>query len=242
MRDEANHRILGLIKPTDRPGSRTVDQLLRMLPPEVEVRQAHLDIRRGTHEELEQALQDYEARIADMAREGADLIHPAGVPPLLLGYEGEKRRVGEWERKYGKPIFTNGMSQVNALRALGAKRIVGASYFSGEINRTFRAYLEEARFEVLEMEGMEVDFEHVMGLEPEAIRAFIGGLFRRHDAVDAIYLLGSAWPTLEMIESLEQEFRVPVVHHVPCQYREIQKRFGFRQPVQGCGRLVREMP
>ena len=235
-------RILGLIKPTDRAGSRTVDNLIEMLPPEVVVRQTHVDIRRGTLEELEQALVDYEAKIATLVDEGAELIHPAGVPPLLLGYEGEKKLVAGWEKKYSRPVFTNGMSQVNALRSFGAKRVIGISYFPNEINKSFGAYLEGAGFEVPAMEGMDVAFDRVPQLDPEAIRAFIRNIFDQHQPLDAIYLLGSAWPTLAMVESLESEFAVPVVHHVPCQCWEIQKRFGLRRPVQGYGRLMREMP
>lgn len=234
--------ILGLIKPTDRAGSRTVANLIKMLPTEVKVVETNVNIRRGTREELEQALTDYEVKIAEVVAEGAELVHPAGVPPLLLGYEGERKLVAGWEQKFGRPVFTNGMSQVNALRAFDARRIIGISYFPGQINHDFAHYLQGAGFDVLAMEGMQVEFERVLYMEKEVIRAFIRNLFDQHRGIDAIYLLGSAWPTLEMVESFESEFAVPVIHHVPCQCWEIQKRFGLHQPVTGYGRLMREMP
>ncbi|MFM9970909.1 MAG: hypothetical protein ACKVQK_21150 [Burkholderiales bacterium] len=233
---------VGLIKPTNRPGSPSVDNLIHLLPAEVELIQTSLDIRTGTLQELEQALTDYEAKVEEMAERGVDLIHPAGVPPLLLGYQGERELVENWQQRYGKPVFTNGMSQVRALNVFGARRIVGASYFKGSVNRSFGEYLSQAGFEVLAMEGMDVDFQSVLTLDSAVVFEFIERLYRRFDNVDAIYLLGSAWPTLEMIESMEEKFGVPVVHHITAQSWEIQKRLNLNCPVKGYGRLIGEMP
>jgi arylmalonate decarboxylase len=233
---------VGLIKPTDRPGSRSVDNLIKLLPPSVELIQTALNITTGSMAELEQALIDYECKVAEMAERGVDLIHPAGVPPLLLGYQGERELVEKWERLYKTPVFTNGMSQVNALNVFGAKRIVGASYFKGSVNRSFGDYLAQAGFEVLAMEGMDVDFQKVLTLDPTEIMQFVERLVDQFKPVDAIYLLGSAWPTLDMLESMEAKFGVPVVHHITCQSWEMQKRLNLQCPVQGYGRLIGEMP
>ena len=247
-RDAGGHPVnkaggtVGLIKPTDRPGSRSVDNLIKLLPPSIELIQTALNITTGSIEELEQALVDYEGKVAEMAERGVDLIHPAGVPPLLLGYRGERELVDKWERLYKKPVFTNGMSQVNALRVFGAKRIVGASYFKGGVNKSFGDYLSQAGFDVLAMEGMNVEFQKVLTLDPAVIMQFVERLFVQFKAVDAIYLLGSAWPTLEMIESMEAKFGVPVVHHITSQSWEMQKRLGLNCPAPGYGRLIGEMP
>jgi maleate cis-trans isomerase len=232
---------VGIIKPSTRPGK--AEELVAILPKEVELLHSGINIDRGTLQELVRGLFEYEERVAEMAEQGADLIHPAGVPPLLLGYKGERALVDRWEKQHKRPVFTNGMSQVNALRAFKAKRIVGAGYFPGDINKTFGQYLTEAGFEVLDMVGMDVNFRVVPRVSAAAIYHFIQALFYRHHDVDAIYLLGPAWrATLGMIEQMESDFGVPVIHHVPAQSWEIQKRFGLRQPFQGHGRLMREMP
>jgi maleate cis-trans isomerase len=59
---------------------------------------------------------------------------------------------------------------------------------------------------------------------------------------DAIYMLGSGWRTLNIIEMLEQDLQVPVVHPVPARVWEIQKRLYVRQPVKGFGRLLEAFP
>lgn len=231
---------VGVIKPSNRPTK--AEELVAMLPASVTLEHAALGIATGTPEELREAIGKFDAHIAAMAALNVDLVHAAGVPPLLLGYEGERRLVEGWEDRYGKPVFTNGQSQVNALRAFGARRIVGASYFPGEINRTFAAYMSQAGFDVLAMEGMEVGFQQVPKVAPDIVRAFIRELMSRHTGADAIYLLGPAWRTLEMLESMEAEFGMPIVHHIPAQSWEIQKRFGLKQTFPGYGRLIGEMP
>ena len=54
------------------------------------------------------------------------------------------------------PIFTSGMSQAQALRALGIKKFVGCTYFRDQkMNDVFTRYFTDAGFEVLGMEGMD---------------------------------------------------------------------------------------
>ena len=55
-------------------------------------------------------------------------------------------------------------------------------------------------------------------------------------------MLGSGWRTLDIIEQLEQDLGVPVVHPVTARSWEIQKRLRVRKPVKGYGRLLEEMP
>ena len=47
------------------------------------------------------------------------------------------------------------------------RRIVGVTYFKGEINDMFAQYFTDAGFEVLAMEGMDVPFDEV-GPRPPA--------------------------------------------------------------------------
>jgi maleate cis-trans isomerase len=65
--------------------------------------------------------------------------------------------------------------------------------------------------------------------------------FLKHRKADAIYLLGSGWRVLDVIDALEQDLGVPVVHPIPARCWEIQLRLSIRQPVQGYGRLLAEM-
>lgn len=232
---------IGCIKPTLRPGS--LEELIRILPEGIGVIPLFLDIKKGARDELDRAVEGYEPLIARLAQEKVDLIHPEGAPPfMLLGHRGEAELIDRWEQTHGVPVFTSGTNHIRALKALGVKRFVGASYFGGRINEVFAQYFTDAGFTPLAMEGIDVPFTEVGSLSHETVYAHIKALFLRHrDKAEAIYLLGSGWRVLPAIEMLEQDLGVPVLHPVPARCWEIQHRLSIRQPVRGFGRLLAEM-
>ncbi|MBI4487844.1 MAG: hypothetical protein HY694_02055 [Deltaproteobacteria bacterium] len=233
--------IVGIIKPTMRPGS--LEEFIRLLPDGIGVIPLFLKIQRGTEEEFLQVLSAFEDKVNELAELKVDLIHPEGAPPFMVhGYKGEEKIVSEWERKYKIPIVTAAMTQVEALRVLKAKRIVGVTYFSGEINQIFSRYFVDAGFDVMAMEGISVAFEDVGRLSSQEVYAHTRKAFLRHPGADAIYMLGSGWRTLDIIHLLEEDLQVPVVHAVPARVWAIQKRLHVRQPVRGYGRLLEDMP
>ena len=91
------------------------------------------------------------------------------------------------------------------------------------------------------MEGIDVPFDKVGQLSPEEVYAHVKRAFLKHRKADAIYLLGTGWRVLPVIDLLEQDLGVPVVHPVPARCWEIQHRLSIRQPVAGFGRLLAEM-
>lgn len=233
--------VVGLVRPTMRPGP--LEELIRLLPDGIGVVPLANNIRHGTREELEAVMDGFEAKVAELAGHGVDLIHPAGAPPfMVMGYKAEQRKIRAWERKYKTPVFTSGSNHVAALKALGIKKFVGISYFAGDLNATFGRYFTDAGFTVMAMEGMDVKFNEAGNLSSHEVYAYAKRLFLEHKGAQGIYLLGPGWRTLDIIELLEQDLQVPVVHAVPAQSWEIQKRLRVRQPLPGYGRLLAEMP
>ncbi len=116
------------------------------------------------------------------------------------------------------------------------------TYFIGKINDTFSRYFTEAGFDVAAMEGISVPFEDVGRLSSEEIYVHTRKAFINCSNADGIYMLGSGWRTLGIIDMLEQDMGVPVIHPVPARVWAIQKRLHVRQPVKGYGRLLENMP
>lgn len=232
--------VVGCIKPTKRPGS--LEELIRMLPEGIGVVPLFLSISKGTTEEFRNSLEPFEPLIDELAELEVDLIHAEGAPPfMLLGYKGEQKVIEGWENKHNIPVFTSGSNHVSALRALKIKKFVGATYFTGNINGLFADYFTQAGFDVLGMEGVDVPFEDVGKLSPQEVYAHVKKIFLAHKGAEGIYLLGSGWRVLEIIDLLEQDLGVPVVHPVPARCWEIQKRLHVNQPVPGFGHLLAEM-
>lgn len=233
--------VVGVIKPTMRPGS--LEEMIRLLPEGIGVIPLFLTIRRGTEEEFQEVMGAFEEKVAELASLNVDLIHPEGAPPFMVrGYKGEQEIVKRWEEKHRIPIVTAGMTHIEALRALDIHRFVGVTYFSGGINDTFSRYFIEAGFEPLGMEGISVAFEDAGRLSAQEVYAHAKRAYLKHGAAQGVYMLGSAWRTLDIIDLLEQDLGVPVVHPVPARVWAIQKRLRVRQPRTGCGRLLAEMP
>ena len=117
--------IVGIIKPTMRPGG--LEDMIRLLPEGIGVIPLFNDIQRGERSEFKEVMKDYDAKVAVLAEQGCDVIHPEGAPPfMVMGLDGEAKKIKSWERKHKIPVFTSGTNHIAALRALKVKRIVGA--------------------------------------------------------------------------------------------------------------------
>ncbi|MPZ77005.1 MAG: hypothetical protein GEU77_10815 [Deltaproteobacteria bacterium] len=233
--------VVGVVKPTHRPGS--LEEFIRLLPEGIGVVPVYLNFKRGTEDEFRGALNAVEEKVAELAKEGVDLIHPEGAPPFMVhGYKGEEKIIKEWETKYKTPMVTAAQTQVEALRALNVKKILGVTYFIGSVNDITTGYFQGAGFEVLAMEGIPVAFEDVGRLAAQEIYAHTRRAFLKNRSADAIYMLGTGWRCLDIIRMLEEDLQVPVIHPVPARVWAVQKRLHVRQRVKGFGKLLEQMP
>lgn len=232
---------VGVIKPTMRPGS--LEEMIRLLPEGIGVIPLFLSIHEGTVSEFQSVMDDVEQKVAQLADLKVDLIHPEGAPPFMVqGHEAERHLTERWEREYGVPIVTAPQTQVEAMQALDIQSIVGVTYFTGEINELFSNYFRDAGFDVLAMEGIDVPFTEVQRLSAQEVYLHTKRAFLKHEDADAIYMLGSGWRVLDIIDTLEEDLEVPVIHPVPARVWSIQRRLHVRQPVLGFGQLLSTLP
>jgi maleate isomerase len=232
--------VVGLVKPTRRPGS--LEELIRMLPDGVGIVPMLLKVRGGTLDEFMSAIPHYEAEVRKLVDDGVDLVLCSGTPPfMLLGYKGEAELIKEWEHKYKTTICTQGRTHVNALRAVGIRKFVGASY-SALQNEIVIKYMREAGFKIADMKPIDVPFDQVQNLSAEQVYAHIKRMFLASPGADGIYIQGGGWRVTPIIEMLERDLGVPVVNSTTADCWEIQKLLSIRQPQLGYGRLLSELP
>ncbi len=243
MTNTQKEYLVGTVRPTNRPEAGQELDLDTLIPAKIKFVSLTMNFTRGTEEEFSTSMPGYEAKAAELAKMGADLVRPSGAPPfMLLGYRREQELIASWEKKYGVQMFTSGQNHVHALRTLGIKKFAGASYFPKKMNEIFARYFTEAGFEVLAMEGIDAPFADVPSVPPEKIFDFMKSIAAKHKHADGIYMLGSAWKTVAIIDRLEKELGLPLVHAGPARCWETQLRLGLRHPMQGYGRLLAEMP
>jgi maleate isomerase len=232
---------VGIVRPTLRTGG--FEDLVRLLPVGIGVIPLILNVRRGAIDEFKSAIVGYEEKVAELAAAGVDVINPSGAPPfMVLGHKEERALIRKWQNKYSTRIFTSGTSHIDALRALKVRRFIGATYFRGDINRIYAKYFADAGFECLTMAGMDVDFDKAQELSSHHVYRFIKREFLAHRGAEAIYMLGPGFRTLDIIDMLEQDLGVPVVHAIPTQCWDIQRHLHVRQAIKGFGQLLAEMP
>jgi maleate cis-trans isomerase len=87
-----------------------------------------------------------------------------------------------------------------------------------------------------------VPFNEAQNISPEVLYAHIKTLFRKHKGANGIYIQGGAWHTESIVETLEQDLGVPVVHANIAPAWEIMMRLRVNAPREGYGRLLRELP
>jgi maleate isomerase len=233
--------LVGCVKPTT--SSDSLEDIIKLLPKGVGVLPVYMNFTKGTKEEMQTSFGTYERNVAYLAEQHCTLISIEGAPPfMVLGREAETRLIDEWQAKYNVPMFTAPQNQVAGLNALKAKSLFGATPFHGEINNDYATYFRKVGFDVVGMAGMEVPFGKIPDLAPEQIYAFIKAEFLRTKGADVIYILGSAWDTLGIVEPLEQDLGIPVLHPIAARIWEIQRRLRIRQPIKGYGHLLETLP
>jgi len=233
---------VGVVKPTY--GSGSLVEFIRLLPEGVGCIPMYAGIREHSERGYLGAMDTYIAKVAELAEIGVDLIHPEGGPPFMVrGHKAEQEIVEGWEEKYKIPIFTSGMTQTAALRALGIKKFVGCTYYRDQkMNDIFTRYFTDAGFEVLGMEGMDTSPGEADAISTDTIYQHLKSSFNKHPTAQGIYLLGSgAWQVKDIV-AVENDLGVPVVHPVAARVWYVQKELRIRNPIKGASRLLEELP
>jgi maleate cis-trans isomerase len=232
--------VVGMIRPTRRPG--TLEELIRILPEGIGIVPLLLNFKAGSNAEFLESIPLYEAFARELSEQSVDMIMLTGAPPfMLLGPKEESRLIRSWEKKFEVPVVTDPQMHVAALRAMKIKKFIGASY-SALQNEIVLSYMKQSGFDVLSMEPIDVPFDQVAQISVETLYAHVKKLYRKHRHADGVYIQGGGWQTARVVDLLEKDLGIPVVHATICNAWEIHKRLDVRQTKPGYGRLLAEMP
>jgi maleate isomerase len=231
---------VGMVRPTRRPG--TLEELIRILPEGIGIVPLLLNFKAGSRAEFLESIPLYQRFASELAEQGVDLIMLTGAPPfMLLGPKKEAELTEAWSKAFDTPVITDPQMQVAALHAMKIKKFIGASY-SALQNQIVLDYMAAAGFKALSMEPIDVPFDQVAQISVETLYAHVKRLYRRHRDADGVYIQGGGWQTVGVIELLEKDLGIPVVHATICEAWQIHKHLDVRETKPGYGRLLAELP
>ena len=193
------------------------EDLLAMLPEGIGVIHACLSVQRGTRRRVQERHRHYEDKVAEFAEAGVDVINPSGAPPfMVLGYDGERQLIDEWENEIQDSDLH--------LRHQPCRRAARAQVQSGSSEpATSAAISTRSTRNISSMPDLTCStWPEWMSISTRrrnsrASRSMISSKAPSSPTAEAeaIYMLGPAWRALDIIEKLEHDLGVPVVHARP---------------------------
>lgn len=232
-------RRIGLLVPSS---NTTVEpEFYRALPQDVTLHTARLYLTRISPDSILQMVEDLETQAKLLASADVDVIVlGATAPSFLKGLGYDRELIQKIEAVTGKPATTTSTALVQAIRHLGARRVVLGSAYDEKVNAIARAFLEASGVEVADMQGLSLVDNLVVGrLGPET--AYDLAMKVDRPDVDAIVLACTNWQTLEAIEAIERATGKPVISTTQASIWAALRIIGHTQPVAGYGKLLREI-
>ena len=217
-------------------------ELYQLLPEGVGVMFSTLGKLDQSPEQTEAALARLEVAAKFLGTNGAQVVIANSSPMVTHGGPGADRRIIQrLSQAAGCPATTTTTAAVEAMRALGVRRVTLCSPY-GKENPKLKVFLEAAGFEVLGDTGLtqslwdihQLPTEYGYRLAREAVQAAPGA--------ECLYMAGGRLRTLEILETLENDLGIPVVASTPASVWQMLRMMGVHAPLAGYGRLLREFP
>lgn len=212
-----------------------------ILPPGFTLVTSGLNVRAHTAEEFNKAIGALESALSVFVAEEVDAVLLGGITlGTQRGYKAERDTIASVSQKLGLPVNSGLHTSVEALRHLGAQKIVIATAYKETINRAVKRYFEDGGLEVLGIAGLNVSkpVEQVK-LPHDAPAKVARELLQRHPDADAVLIHGR-WHCLSVVETLEIESKRPVVATTAASLWWVLRTLKMATAIEGYGGLLRK--
>lgn len=196
----------------------------------------------GAESESRETLTDRIKEAAGMYKDyDVDLVvFGCTTDACVMDFGWEQECVHQIERVSGRPGLSAGTAVLEALEALGAKKIAVLTPYSDAANEAEKKFLEDNGCEVTAIAGMDVSYIRAKGYGLEACDEYF--LYRNAlkldlKGADAFYLSGMGLSTMEIVDDLETVLGVPVVTSQQAALWSALRRCRIGAKVEKLGRL-----
>ena len=190
----------------------------RVVPEGVSVHVARCALREvETEEEKAQAVIDMGKDVIHAAKRVAD-IKPKVIAwacttgSFIKGIGYDQELLEEIERGTGIKALSTSTAVVNALKELNIKRVAVTTPYIREVNEKEKTFLEQSipGLKVTEIQGLGI----VKGFDKNELEprtAYVAGREIDSPEAECVFISCTAWRTFEIIETLENDLRKPVI-------------------------------
>ena len=215
----------------------------KVVPEGVNVVFATLGVEEHTPQEFHKARQAVEHAARGLIKLGVGAIVLGGSPLVTMDKgKGTGDLALDLEKETGIPTTTGQQAAELALRSLGVERLLLVTPYKESLNDGMKRRLEKIGFEVLCLKSALCPGPRDMTqLPPELPLRLAKEAFQERPDADGIYIPNPKWQTLDIIEPLERDLKVPVVTTVQASAWWGLKMLEVKEARPGHGRLMKHL-
>jgi maleate isomerase len=213
----------------------------RVVPEQVNVVFATLGVEDHTPAEFQKAGAIVERAARGLIKLGVGAVVLGGSPLVTLNNgAGTGDLASALQKETGVPIAAGQHAAEMALEALGVKKLLLVTPYRQSLNDGMMRRLAARGFEVLALKTALCPGPAEMSrLAPEIPLRLAQEAFREAPHADGIYMPNPKWQTLDSIEPLERELKIPVVTTTQASAWWALKMIKIKAARPGCGRLLK---
>ncbi|MBI4329815.1 MAG: hypothetical protein HY673_00870 [Chloroflexi bacterium] len=220
------------------PSSSWFLELQPVLPEGIDIKISTLDITVLTDEEVERALARVDSAAVRLAAIGATFISVLGIMPFMKGFGFDKEIIRRVEEVARVRVTTDPTASVAALQALDLKKVVMVSPMAHEVDRRTKVFFEDSGFEIIHVKSLNLINNKDIHLLPRSTAYTVARqAFKEAPQAQGIYMACGAWCPPWVIDRLERDLGVPVLHSRQVVTWAGLKSLHVKERVKGWGRL-----
>ncbi len=201
-------------------------------------------IRQLDRSNIERQLARVEEAAIDLAENSPDLIIIGGSPLFTSQGVGSDIRASQRvQEKVQIPVTAGVTAEVEAMRAMGMKKVIVVTPHQPQMDAMMQAFLEASGFQVLNIGGMGCLRNSDISKLPDhaSYRLAKKLFFETEERADGVFIHCPRWPTIGHIELLEKELGCPVVTSSQSYTWWGLKLINVKENITGYGRLMQSL-
>lgn len=232
---------IGVITPSR--GDTFACEFYKVVPDGVVLVSTILNVERLEGEFFERAIAEIKNAARLLKEEYVDVVMAAGTPVLTYrGMDHYEELLKEVREIVGVPVSTDLEASIEALKFVGAERIVFVSPYEEALMRREVDLLEQFGLQVVHSVGLGIRKNADITMQPFYLTYRLAReAYRQASNADAIFITCPRWATLVNIQMLEQDLGVPVVSTSSAKIWKMLRMAGIKCESKGYGKLLESL-